>query len=63
MGGWFNSVVILRLSQPSIAAVEAGAELGKNGYLAKYVLFPNDIIDKQQNAYKVCQFFFVDISV
>ena len=28
-GGWVHSVVIVRLSQPSIAVVGAGPELGK----------------------------------
>ena len=32
MGGWVNSVVTLRLSQPSLAGVGAGAELGNIRY-------------------------------
>ena len=28
-GGWFTSVVILRISQPSLAGVGAGVQLGK----------------------------------
>ena len=32
MGGWFQSVVRLKLSQPSLAGVGAGPELGQKKY-------------------------------
>ena len=32
-GGWITTVVIIRPSQPSLAGVGAGAELGKNNKL------------------------------
>ena len=31
-GGWITTVVIIRPSQPSLAGVGAGAELGNIGY-------------------------------
>ena len=37
VGGWLKFLLILRLSQPSLAGVGAGAELGKNQPNANYV--------------------------
>ena len=34
-GGWITTVVIIRPSQPSLAGVGAGAELGKNETVQK----------------------------
>ena len=35
-GGWITTVVIIRPSQPSLAGVGAGAELGKNDTLGSF---------------------------
>ena len=34
-GGWFKSIVRLRLSHPSLAGVGAGADLGNKSYVKK----------------------------
>ena len=33
MGGWLRIKLIIRLSQPSLAGVGAGAELGKSEFI------------------------------
>ena len=38
-GGWITTAVIIRPSQPSLAGVGAGAELGKNRKLAILDIF------------------------
>ena len=37
VGGWFRISPIIRLSQPSFAGVEAGAELDKKQRLLQYI--------------------------
>ena len=45
VGGWFKSVVILRLSQPSLAGVGAWAELGKKSKLSQLSTTLDKLVD------------------
>ena len=42
VGGWITTVVIIRPSQPSLAGVGAGAELGKKTFLVATTSLPVD---------------------
>ena len=51
MGGWLRITLIIRLSQPSLAGVGAGAELGNKKATSKCLGFDLIVISLVKNLY------------